>query len=108
MPEIHDITNEAGYRVRVSVPKGRSIKMGIPLSVDFEALAEQFDLEAETAQAIQRIIWDTRIITPRDFRRGEAYDALYSAVRNTFPHLERKQAAKLGTSIVNRVRSNLA
>lgn len=106
MPEIHDITNEAGYRVRVSVPKGRSMKMGIPLSVDFEALAEQFNLEAETAQAIQRDLWGAGVVTPRDFRTGKVYDELYGAIRRHMG-VERKAAARLGTSIVRYVRDNI-
>jgi hypothetical protein len=104
--EVKDTTNEAGYRVRVQVPTGKPVSRGIPISVDFEALAEAFQLKTEDAQTLQRMVWASGIITPRDFRRGEAYEALYSAVRSVYPGLERKHAAKLGTDIVQRVRDN--
>ncbi len=106
MPETHDVTSETGYKVRVSVPKGKSTRYGIPLSVDFEALAEQFNLEAETAQSIQRDLWAGGIVTPRDFRTGKVYDELYGAIRRHLG-LERKDAARLGTQIINHVRNNL-
>lgn len=104
--EVKDTTNEAGYKVRVQVPAGKSIARGIPISVDFEELAQAFNLPFEVASVLQARLWQAKIITPRDFQMGAVYDALYSAVRAAYPDMEKRQAALLSTNIVNRVRSS--
>lgn len=105
--EVKDTTNAAGYRVRVQVPAGKAVTRGIPISVDFEALAQAFDLPFEVASLLQERLWQAKIITPRDFQMGAVYDALYSAVRAAYPDMEKRQAALLSTSMISRVRSNV-
>lgn len=95
-------TNEQGFTYIVWLPDERTQpKHGIPISVDFEHVAETFRLETDVALKLQNVFHAQRIYTPQEFNRPGVYDIARNVLRPTFG----PKATRLANDIVNYVRN---
>lgn len=104
---VKDYTDEEGYRWRVHVYDSKTpAQEGIPVSLDFPALASFAQIPDKIGIKMQSALWDMGVTTAEDFRKLGIYQKVLTAYRQAVG-CDQRTAKYAADSIVRFVRETM-
>lgn len=102
---IQDYQPPDDYWKRVWTPnEGTKPAFGLPLSVDFEELAERYHLP--NGLLMQRLVWNRGFVTPQDWLRAGIHDALVQALLS-YGYGDKQACKRVADEIIREVRKDV-